>query len=156
MSSAESVPAATCSICRAGRIFRLLGHATRVSTSGSSLWIRPKEAARRVGDIFYHGRERDAAWSPDVLVTMQAVTDQEASAIVVDAKYTRDVKDEHWQGVRKYMQIRRLADDGFPVRQVWIAAPSSAGSHYTTFYNVERVPARTCRWAAVTCRERSV
>ena len=88
-------------------------------------WIRPRESAVRAGDLFFHGKGRAAAWSPDILMTVRTVSELNSQIIVFDAKYTRQVREEHWSGVRKYLQIRRLSDDGFPVRQVWLAAPGA-------------------------------
>jgi hypothetical protein len=90
-------------------------------------WIRPRESAVRAGDLFFHGKGRAAAWSPDILMTVRTVSELNSQIIVFDAKYTRQVREEHWSGVRKYLQIRRLSDDGFPVRQVWLAAPGAVG-----------------------------
>ena len=90
-------------------------------------WIRPQDAARRIGDPFYHGLGNGVAWSPDILLTLQSLTDAHARAVVLDAKYARRVQGEHWSGVRKYIQIRRLSDGGSPVRQIWIVAPGVDG-----------------------------
>lgn len=38
--------------------------------------------------------------------------------------------EHHWSRVRKYVQIRRLSDDGFPVSQVWIASPGVTGINF--------------------------
>ena len=90
-------------------------------------WIRPRESAVRVGDALFHGRGREAAWSPDVLLTVQTTTERHMRAVVIDAKYTRQVQAYHWTNVAKYLQIRRLPDGGNAVNQVWIAAPVSTG-----------------------------
>jgi len=86
-------------------------------------WIRPHDIAERMGDTFFHGRGREAAWSPDVLMTFQVAPGIALRAVVVDAKYVKRLHDTHWSGVRKYFQIRRLADGGQPVDQVWLSAP---------------------------------
>ncbi len=93
-------------------------------------WIRPKGSAKRLGDLFFHGISREVAWSPDILLTTQTPTERYTRAIVVDAKYTRTVMEHHWSRVRKYVQIRRLSDDGFPVSQVWIASPGVTGINF--------------------------
>ncbi len=90
-------------------------------------WIRPRHVAERLGDPFFHGAGRDAAWSPDVLLTITGGGDARPRGFVVDAKYARAVREDHWAGVRKYMQIQRVSDRGNPVTQVWIAAPGVEG-----------------------------
>jgi hypothetical protein len=86
-------------------------------------WIRP-------GDVFFHGRGREAAWSPDVLLTFEGAPGIRLRGIVLDAKYTRRLHDAHWSGVRKYFQIRRLNDGRQAIDQVWLSAPSVAGIRF--------------------------
>jgi hypothetical protein len=90
-------------------------------------WIRPRDIAERMGDMFFHGRGREAAWSPDVLMIFQVAPGTPLRAVVLDAKYVKRLHDTHWSGVRKYFQIRRLADGGQPVDQVWLSAPGVTG-----------------------------
>jgi hypothetical protein len=90
-------------------------------------WIRPRDTAERMGDLFFHGRERGAAWSPDILLTFHVAPGVPVRGIVVDAKYAKRLNDTHWGGVRKYFQIRRLADGGQAVDQVWLSAPGVTG-----------------------------
>jgi len=86
-------------------------------------WIRPRDTAERMGDALFHGRGREAAWSPDVLMTFQLALGIPVRGVVVDAKYVKRLNDTHWSGVRKYFQIRRLTDGGQLVDQVWLSAP---------------------------------
>jgi hypothetical protein len=90
-------------------------------------WIRPREAAERMGDLFFHGRGRDAAWSPDILLTFHVAQGVPLRAVVIDAKYVKRLDDAHWSGVRKYFQIRRLADGRQAVDQVWLSTPTATG-----------------------------
>lgn len=90
-------------------------------------WIRPRDIAERMGDMFFHGRGREAAWSPDVLMTFQVAPGSPLRAVVLDSKYVKRLHDTHWSGVRKYFQIRRLTDGGQPVDQVWLSAPGVTG-----------------------------
>jgi hypothetical protein len=89
-------------------------------------WIRPHDLAARLGDIYFHGRQREAAWSPDVVLTFEGGIGP-PRGIVVDAKYTKRLHEGHWSGVRKYLQIRRLSDSGQAIDQVWLAAPGVLG-----------------------------
>lgn len=93
-------------------------------------WIRPREAAKRLDDMFFHGRRHEVAWSPDVLLTFQNAPGLQVRGVVLDAKYAKRVHETHWSGVRKYFQIRRLSDGGQAVDQVWLAAPSIAGIRF--------------------------
>lgn len=93
-------------------------------------WIRPLNAARQAGDEYFHGKAHDTAWSPDVILEIASPEASNPVTVVVDAKYARDVRPEHWDGVHKYAGIRRLADQR-PVEQVWIAAPVAGGITFT-------------------------
>jgi hypothetical protein len=93
-------------------------------------WIRLHDTAERMLDVFFHGRGREAAWSPDVLLTFQVAPGIGLRGVVLDAKYTKRLNDTHWSGVRKYFQIRRLSDGGQAVDQVWLSAPGVAGIQF--------------------------
>jgi hypothetical protein len=90
-------------------------------------WIRPRDMAERVGDVFFHGKGREAAWSPDILLTFEVAPGIRLRGVVLDAKYTKRLHDAHWSRVRKYFQIRRLNDRGQAIDQVWLSAPGVAG-----------------------------
>jgi hypothetical protein len=72
--------------------------------------------------------------------------------VVIDAKYVKRLYDTHWSGVRKYFQIRRLADGGQAVDQVWLSAPgvkeqrahfaatTSRGSAVAMIFNPDTAP----------------
>jgi hypothetical protein len=90
-------------------------------------WIRPRDTAEHMNDIFFHGKGREAAWSPDILLTLSAAPGIRVRAVVLDAKYAKALDEMHWSGVRKYFQIRRLRDGGQAVDQVWLSAPAVTG-----------------------------
>jgi hypothetical protein len=93
-------------------------------------WIRPRETAEHMNDVFFHGKRRDAAWSPDVLLTFQVGPGIRLRGIIIDAKYTKRLQDTHWGGVRKYFQIRRLTDGVQAIDQVWLSAPGVSGIRF--------------------------
>jgi len=90
-------------------------------------WIRPRDLAVHLGDIYFHGRRREAAWSPDIVLTFEVAPGARSQGVVLDAKYTKRLHEAHWSGVQKYFQIRRLSDGGQAIDQVWLAAPGVAG-----------------------------
>jgi hypothetical protein len=90
-------------------------------------WIRSRDTAERMSDLLFHGRARDVAWSPDVLLMIHVSPGISLRALAIDAKYAKRLNEAHWSGVRKYFQIRRLADGGQAVDQVWLSAPGISG-----------------------------
>jgi len=91
-------------------------------------WIYARDIARRNGDGVFRGREGEAPWSPDVLIEVYEPTGdlrpaRLASAIVIDAKYSRRVEERHWNETSKYHEIRDTETGAQVVRQVWIASP---------------------------------
>lgn len=93
-------------------------------------WIRPRDVALRMDEMFFHGRGREAAWSPDVLLTLQTTPDDQLNGIIIDAKYTNRLNDTHWSGVHKYFQIRRTPDGQQAIGQVWLSAPGVDGIRF--------------------------
>jgi hypothetical protein len=93
-------------------------------------WVHPKATATQAGETLYRGIVGDVAWSPDVLIEVfagSASGSQAQYALVVDAKYSRVVKESQRQGVSKYNNIRGIVDDRPVVKQVWIAHPATEG-----------------------------
>ena len=90
-------------------------------------WILPASTARQRGEVLCRGAESPApAWKPDVLVEFIDGSDV-IYAVVVDSKYTRRIRDDHWSRVEKYAQIRTVAGLRQVVRQVWLAYPGDSG-----------------------------
>lgn len=95
-------------------------------------WILPRDAARREGQSIYRGRSGSTPWRPDVVIEFASPSTEDAVAetsyaVVVDAKYAKEIRDEHWAGTEKYAEIRAVADNRQVVRQVWLAYPGSDG-----------------------------
>lgn len=96
-------------------------------------WVFPRETARARRESVYRGRVGAAPWSPDVLLEVLAPTERAAQApevvyaIVVDAKYSRTLTDAHWDGSRRYLDIKATHTDRQVVRQVWLAHPDPQG-----------------------------
>jgi hypothetical protein len=44
-------------------------------------------------------------------------------AIVIDAKYTRKLNDDHWTRAQRYLEIKSTRTDRQVVHQVWLAHP---------------------------------
>jgi hypothetical protein len=92
-------------------------------------WIFARGLAHRNGDAVFQGREGEAPWSPDVLIEVYdpPVRDKPARlslVIVVDAKYSRCIREHHWEDTSKYQMIRDTERGSQVVRQVWVAAPA--------------------------------
>lgn len=96
-------------------------------------WILPLNVARQRLDTVYRSLGGSTAWSPDILIeffraespTASSVTDIPAAeyAVVVDAKYSRQVHEGQWSNTEKYLQIRSTANRQQVVRQLWLALP---------------------------------
>ena len=92
-------------------------------------WVMPRALAVQNHDSVYRGREGESAWSPDILIefvngderTSEAVGVE--YAVVIDAKYSRRIRDHHWANTTKYLEIRATANDRQVVRQQWLAFP---------------------------------
>lgn len=95
-------------------------------------WILPIEAARSRGETLCRAGS-GAAWAPDVLIEFLegrgdgASTPDVVYAVVVDAKYSKDIRDHHWSRVAKYAEIRTVSNRRQVVRQVWLAHPRPDG-----------------------------
>jgi hypothetical protein len=83
-----------------------------------------------MNEVFFHGRGREAAWSPDLLLTFQIAPGAPLCGLILDAKYTKRLNDTHWSGVRKYFQIRRIVDGRQAIDQVWLSAPGVDGIRF--------------------------
>jgi hypothetical protein len=81
--------------------------------------------AVRHGHSVYRGVRGDTPWSPDVLIEVLSGLEppRVEYAVVIDAKYARQITDRHWEGINKYRQIRATADDRQIVRQLWLVWP---------------------------------
>jgi hypothetical protein len=74
-------------------------------------WILGEREAKDAGESLFRGRS-GAAWSPDIAIELQRTDGSRWStvyAIILDAKYSRRVGDDHWKGVRKYEFVRSTA-----------------------------------------------
>ena len=103
-------------------------------------WILSREAARQSQQAVCRGRAGSTAWRPDILIEFRSAADSIDHAVVVDAKYSREIRDEHWTSTTKYSEIRAVDGGQQVVRQVWLAYPAMGGI--------------SCRDPAVTWTER--
>ncbi len=96
-------------------------------------WIFPQDLARQRQDTVYRGAgKEETAWSPDVLIEFLrperfGVADagpEVEYAVVVDAKYTAQIREHHWNDTRKYLKIRATSTRRQVVKQLWLAYPS--------------------------------
>ena len=89
----------------------------------------PISEAKQNRDSLYRGTKGVAAWSPDITLEFLAKTnDAPQSPIVdfvavIDAKYTNSVREHHWTGTEKYLEIREVRSGKQIVRQHWLAFP---------------------------------
>lgn len=94
-------------------------------------WVMPRASAVQNRDTVYRGREGESAWSPDVLVEFidgPEKVGEAASveyAVVIDAKYTRAIREHHWNDTTKYLEIRATATNRQVARQQWLAFPDA-------------------------------
>lgn len=103
-------------------------------------WILPEETALERGDTLFRA-SGDRAWSPDVVLEFLGEGALSVEyAVVLDAKYTRMLREHHWDGTSKYFEIRATADRRSVVHQLWLAYPSSQPG-------IEMVD-RAVRWTA--------
>jgi len=94
-------------------------------------WVLGKAEASARHDSVFRGRGGDPPWRPDVLIEILEGREREgiapvvSAAVVIDAKYTENVWDRHWNRVRKYAEIRSTQSQRQIVRHVWIAYPGA-------------------------------
>lgn len=96
-------------------------------------WVRSEANARALGESLCRGgRQDDVSWSPDIVIELQQPADGAwvtEYAIVMDAKYSRQVRDRHWSDTRKYEYIRNTAPNARPVvKQLWLVVPRIGGA----------------------------
>lgn len=93
-------------------------------------WIPDRRNARATGDSVYRpGGSLD--WSPDLLIEVNSPDPDPARhapidyAVVIDAKYSERLREEQWEGARKYFEIHDAVNRRPIVRQVWLAHPGT-------------------------------
>jgi hypothetical protein len=112
-----------------GTAARFRGRDGRIVSVRYEPWIFPRQTAKYRCDSLYRGREGSTPWSPDILLTVEvddASRDAANSvqyAIVIDAKYTRKLNDDHWTRAQRYLEIKSTRTDRQVVHQVWLAHP---------------------------------
>jgi hypothetical protein len=95
-------------------------------------YIFPYAEARERGDMLYRGIAGETPWTPDVLIEfLSRETDRSNAftldyAVVLDAKYSRRITDEHWHDTSKYLQIRSVQDHSPIVKQLWLVYPGDS------------------------------
>lgn len=98
-------------------------------------WILPEDAARHAMETVYRGRTGQTAWSPDVLLELLVGSDRSGDldevqyAAVLDAKYSREIKDHHWDSTHKYLEVRSTRTRRQVVRQLWLVYPGESDEH---------------------------
>jgi hypothetical protein len=91
-------------------------------------WILSQSSAIRAGESLCRGSSEQVAWSPDIVVECLRMVEgrwQTVYGIVLDCKYTTRVRDHHWTGTMKYLQIRSTETLGQVVRQLWLVSPGA-------------------------------
>lgn len=92
-------------------------------------WIMPRTEASHNRDSLYRGTRSAAAWSPDITLEFMSAPDTAnesanvESVVVVDAKYATAIREHHWTGTDKYLEIRAVRSGKQVVRQHWLACP---------------------------------
>lgn len=111
--------------------------ATFVAPDGRSVivryepWVKPRESAVQNRDSVYRGTTGANAWSPDILIEFLTNPSEVGTAprieygVIVDAKYTRVIRDDHWNSTSKYLEIRATGTDAQIIRQQWLAFPGT-------------------------------
>lgn len=86
-------------------------------------WILPYSKAT----IFPHetlclGGTSETPWSPDIVIELikDGLSLDTVYSVVIDAKYSRNPREEMRESVRKYIRIRSLSSKKQIVRQVWV------------------------------------
>lgn len=96
-------------------------------------WIFPRLEAEARRDSVYRGRSGSAPWSPDVLIEL--LSDDEGTgvapgveyAVIVDAKYSRTLRDTRWANVEHYLDVKSVKSGRQVVHQLWLAHPDASG-----------------------------
>lgn len=93
-------------------------------------WIFARDMAQQRHLSLYRGSSGHVPWSPDIVIELLSTAPDEKSritewALALDVKYTREVRDTHWIGVKKYREMRATRNRKQVVKQVWIAYPGS-------------------------------
>jgi hypothetical protein len=87
-------------------------------------WVFSRKVASDLGETVYQGSDSDVPWSPDMLLEfMRPIGDTRFGleyAVVVDAKYVRQLRDTHREQCLKYMKIRSV-ETGEMIR--WYGPP---------------------------------
>ncbi len=92
-------------------------------------WVMPRESAIQSRDTVYRGRHGDGAWSPDIMIEFISESDEGERyplidyAVVVDAKYSSEIREHHWKDTSKYLEIRATATGKQVVKQQWLVFP---------------------------------
>jgi len=90
-------------------------------------WIKGREqASKMAGETLFRGKG-DTAWSPDIVIEFLRLRDDawvSVYVMVMDCKYSRNIQEHHWNGTRKYKQIRAVGSGAQVVRQLWLIAPT--------------------------------
>lgn len=91
-------------------------------------WILSSESAVAASETLCRGSSGDVAWSPDIVIECLRIDNgvwRPVYAVVMDCKYTSVIREQHWNGTAKYLQIRSVHTKGQVVRQLWLVAPSA-------------------------------
>jgi hypothetical protein len=89
----------------------------------------PMTEAKHNRDNLYRGAKGITAWSPDITIEFLAAPDASQhsvnveSVLVIDAKYSSAIREHHWTGTDKYLEIRAVRSGKQVVRQHWLAFP---------------------------------
>jgi hypothetical protein len=92
-------------------------------------YIFPSPVAKKRADSVYRGIYGDTPWAPDVLIEFFTLDSDGTSAldyaVVLDAKYSREISSKHWSQTDKYSEIRSTQSGRQVVKQVWLVHPAS-------------------------------
>jgi hypothetical protein len=90
-------------------------------------WILGEASAIKAKETLCRGSATDVAWSPDIVIEclkLVSGTLIPIYGIVLDSKYTAEIKSQHWSETSKYLEIRCSASKRQVVRQLWLISPS--------------------------------
>ncbi|HEY3967183.1 MAG TPA: nuclease domain-containing protein [Planctomycetaceae bacterium] len=90
-------------------------------------WILGEESAAIANETLCRGSLTDVPWSPDIVIEcLREDTNglRTVYGIVLDCKYTKKIKSQHWNATAKYQQIRSTGFKQQVIRQLWLVAPS--------------------------------
>jgi hypothetical protein len=94
-------------------------------------WILDEESARRTRDSLCRASSEAISWSPDIVIECLRLSGglwEPEYVIVMDSKYTRTIRKNHWADTTKYLQIRSTSTHAQVVKQLWLISVDERSS----------------------------